>query len=568
MREHGPRGTKPVSAAGSRPILDPLLVAADRWPERVALVAGGEAISYRALAASAWAVALGLRRWGVAPGDRVALLAADTLEAVVAIHASRLAGAVLVPLSRRSPLPELEGLLNRVRPTLLVHDAETAPAARTLAARALGVGEPVASVDVAALRGASTWEGASPGGDVSGTLDPGAPAAILFTSGTTGLPRPAVLLYRNLLASAEAWNGFLVPRPEDVWLATLPLSHVAGLGILFRATLAGLPVVLHERFDPAAVLDALARARVSHLSLVPTQLGRLLELAGPGGRRSGIEAPALRALLLGGGPIAPDLVRRGVAAGLPVVPTYGLTEAASGVTALPAVEAPDHPEAVGRPLPGIRVRVVGDDGAPAAVGEVGEILVAGPTVFAGYDGDPEATALALRDGWLQTGDLGVLDEAGRLVVVERSVDRIVSGGENVSPTEVEAVLGAHPDVAEAVVVGRPDREWGTVPVAAVTLRPGATLAGAPGEVVEAALRAFVRERLAAFKVPRRIVRLEALPRTASGKVRRPSVAELISASAPSPGLTGTPMRARSPSSPVDQPPADDTGASGGPSEGS
>ncbi len=566
MSEAGPRGASPAPTAGSRRIPDPLLAAAERWPDRVALVAGGEAISYRTLAASARSVALALRRRGVEPGDRVALLAADTAEAVVVIHAVRLAGAVLVPLPRRSPPPELEGLLGRVRPALLVHDASTAAVARALGAGALGSGQLVASAEVAALWGSSARGGAIARDDLPGTLDPEAPAAVLFTSGTTGLPRPAVLVGRNLLASAEAWNGFLAPRPEDVWLATLPLSHVAGLGILVRATLAGLPVVLHERFDPAAVLDALVRAKVSYLSLVPTQLGRLLELADSIGWRAGIEASALRALLLGGAPIDPDLVRRAVASGFPVVPTYGLTEAASGVTALPAAEAANHPEAAGWALPGIRVRVVGDDGGQAAAGEVGEILVAGPTVFAGYDGDPEATARALRDDWLHTGDLGVLDGAGRLVVVERSIDRIVSGGENVSPTEVEAVLGAHPDVVEAVVVGHPDREWGTVPVAAVTLRPGAALAGAPDEAVEATLQAFARERLASFKVPKRIVRVEAIPRTASGKVRRPTVAELIAAaSLPSAGPAGNPSSPPPSPSPVDGPRSGDAGSSRRPS---
>ncbi len=502
-------------AAVRRP--DPLLVAARRWPTRTALLAGEERIDYRSLAARAAAAADALRRLGVEPGHRVALLAADRAETIVLIHAVRLAGAVLVPLQRRAPAPELEPLVRRVRPILLVHDATTAPVASAVAAATA-----IRLVDWRALE--TAVDGGGPARlPASPRLVLDRPGAILFTSGTTGLPRAVLLSHRALIASAHAWNAFLEPRADDRWLATLPLAHVAGLGIVLRATLAGLSIVLHERFDPTAVLRDLARAKVSHVSLVPTQLERLLEAAGPGP----IAAPALRAVLLGGAPIPPDLVRRALGRGLPIVPTYGCTEAASGVTALPVAEAAAFPGSSGRPLPGLRLRILRDDGAEARPGEVGEIVVTGPTLFDGYVDDPEATARVLRGGWFHSGDLGSLDVDGRLVVAERRIDRIISGGENVSPTEVELVLAAHPEVAEVVVVGRRDPMWGSVPVAAVTLRPGSRLAEAPAETVEAELVAFARERLAPFKVPKRIVRLDAIPRTGSGKVRRPLVAELI-----------------------------------------
>lgn len=533
---------EPSSMGGARgpvaaPVPDPLLVAARRRPEQTALISGTRRLDYRALARAALAVAGRLREMGIAPGDRVALLAAETAAAVVAIHGIRLAGAVLVPLQRRSPAAELERLARRVQPALVVHDSATADAAGGLAALAPivdlgGLGaEPLDAEPVAAVRPGIRTGGGRPAGtagDPAGRaapLVPDRPGAILFTSGTTGLPRPAILRHRNLLASAAAWNAFLRPRRGDVWLSALPFSHVAGLGIILRATLAALPIVVHERFDPDAVLRDLRALRVSHLSLVPTQLRRLLDAAGP----ARIEAPAVRGLLLGGAPIPPELVRQAVAAGLPIVPTYGLTEAASGVTALAPGDAVRHPESAGRPLSGIEVRVLGDDGDRAEPGQIGEILVAGPTVFAGYEDDPEATARALAGGWLHTGDLGALDEDGRLVVVERSAERIISGGENVSPTEVETVLTAHPDVAEAVVVGRPDPEWGSVPVAGVALRRGSPLADASADALEASLQAFAREHLAAFKVPKRIVRLDAVPRTSSGKIRRGVAAERIEA---------------------------------------
>lgn len=546
------------AAGGSARTADPLLVAARRWPDRPALVVGPRRIDHRRLARAALGLATRLRRDGISAGDRVAVLAGETAAAVVAIHGIRLAGAVLVSLHRRSPAAELERLVRRVRPTLLLHDAGTADAARALggvvsivALEELGgeVGEATRVEDEVRLAG-PTDDGLA--GAHRLLLD--TPGAILFTSGTTGEPRPAVLRHRNLLASAAAWNAFLRPQRSDVWLATLPLAHVAGLGILLRATLEGLPVVVHERFDPEALLRDLGAAQISHLSLVPTQLRRLLETAGG----SPIRAPALRALLLGGGPIPPELVRDAVARGLPVAPTYGLTEAASGVTALPPDEAARHPESAGRALPGLRVGIVRTDGTPAAVGEVGEIVVAGPTVFAGYDGDPAATDRVLRDGRLHTGDLGAIDGDGRLVVVERQVERIVSGGENVSPTEVERVLAAHPDVAEVVVVGRADPEWGTVAVAGVTLRPGSSLAGATPDALETALRGFARERLAGFKVPKRIVRLEAIPRTASGKVPRRVLAAEIEA------RIGPPAPAASPAPPPPAAPAPSPGSAPAP----
>lgn len=326
---------------------------------------------------------------------------------------------------------------------------------------------------------------------------------VVLTSGTTGRPKAAVLSAAAMTASAEAWLAALPPATG--WLLALGLGHVAGLGIAWRAALGAVPLVVLARPDAATIVDALAAPPApSHVSLVPTTLIRVLDAVG-----DGPPPPTLRAVLLGGGPIAPDLVRRAVRAGWPVVPTYGLSEAGSGVTALPTSEAADHPDSAGRPLPGVRIRIAGPDGDG-----VGEIVVQTPARFLGYVGDPTATVAALADdGWLRTGDLGRLDAQGRLTVLDRRTDRIVRGGENVSPAEVEGVLLEHPAVVDAAVVARRDPTFGHVPVAAVVLRPGAD----PGDD---ALARFCRARLAGFKVPTAFVRLEALPRTAGGKVRR------------------------------------------------
>jgi O-succinylbenzoic acid--CoA ligase len=341
--------------------------------------------------------------------------------------------------------------------------------------------------------------------------DPESRAVIVLSSGTTGRPRAAVLSTRALVASAEAWLAALPPATG--WLLAVGSAHVAGLGVIWRAALGGVPLVVLDRPDPEAIVAALrSDPRPSHVSLVPTTLARILEITG--------DAPppeTLRAVPLGGGPIDPALVRRALAAGWPVVPTYGLTEAGSGVTALPTSEAATHPDTAGRPLPGVSIRI--DD--PDADG-IGEILVDSPGRFSGYLGDPEATAAGVSgDGWLRTGDLGRLDPGGRLIVVDRRTDRIVRGGENVSPAEVEAVLLMHPAIADAAVVARPDRTFGHVPVAAIVVRPDRPIPTA------ADLDAFCRERLARYKIPVEFEQREALPRTSSGKLRRAALRDSL-----------------------------------------
>src|SRR4051794_10824221 len=310
-----------------------------------------------------------------------------------------------------------------------------------------------------------------------------APAMVIHTSGTTGRPRPVVPTHGNWAAHAWASAAALGHPSDERWLCCLPLSHVGGLGILVRAAIHGTTVLVHERFDAQAAATALHES-VTGVSLVPTMLGRVLE--------AGLEhPPLLRVALIGGGPVPPAMLDRALAAGIPVAQTYGLTEACSQVTAEEPGEASGT---AGRPLDGVELSL--DAG--------GEILVRGPTVAPGSVDD---------DGFLHTGDLGVLARRGRLTVVGRRSETIVSGGENVAPAEVEAALESHPAVSEAAVFGRPDPEWGERVVAAVVLREGTT--ASPED-----LRAHAAARLARFKVPKEVELRDALPRTASGKVRR------------------------------------------------
>ena len=330
------------------------------------------------------------------------------------------------------------------------------------------------------------------------------PGVVVLTSGTTARPKGVVLSSAALDASAVAWMAALPPATG--WMLALSLGHVAGLGVLWRAVAGRAPMRIVRGAEPAAVLEALhGEPAISHVSLVPAQLARLLDECG-----EAAPPPTLRAVLLGGGAIPAALVTRALDAGWPVIPTYGLSEAGSGVTALPTTEARAVPSSAGRPLPGVTIEI----DSPDADG-VGEILVATPARFAGYVGEVAA------DGPIRTGDLGRLDEEGRLYVVDRRTDRIVRGGENISPAEVEAVLVAQPAIADAAVVARRDDVLGQVPVAAIVRREGAA---DPGD--DAILRAC-RDSLAGFKVPVAIVRLDVLPRTPGGKLRRDAVRGLL-----------------------------------------
>lgn len=478
---------------------DVLLATVERGGGAPAVADGEVRWSYAGLADVAMRWAGGIRDAGAGPGGRVGLLAAPGARAVAAIHAVRLAGGVLVPLDPRHPPAAIREQLARSRVELVLHD-----------------GSATGPVDVAGA-GARAVELASLDGPPLAAPRAASEAAVIVpTSGTTGTPKGAILTAANLLASAGAWNRFLGATAVDAWLATLPLNHVAGLGIVHRAALVGAPIHVLRAFDAEVIRRALAAEPLAFVSLVPAQLAAVLD-GGP------LAARALRAVLLGGAPIPPELVRRAASAGLPIVPTYGLTEAASGVTALPAWEATSAPGSSGRPLPGVDLRV------DAPSGGEGEILVRGPMVFAGYDGDGAATVGALdAEGWLHTGDIGRLDAEGRLTVLDRREDLFVSGGENVYPAQVEAALADSPLVAGVAVVGRPHERWGRVPVAVVVPVAGQEGGSARDRLV-ADLERHARERLPRHAVPAGYALVEALPRTAGGKVRRQEVTNVIEA---------------------------------------
>jgi O-succinylbenzoic acid--CoA ligase len=482
-----------------------------------AVVAGDQRWSFHELDGRACRTARQLATLGVTADTRVALLLRNGAPFVVFTHALAKLGAVMVPLNVRLATPEVARQLADARATLLISDPALSPLA-TAAARM------VPDLRCVVLEGPAGDPGTVERNQALATVaetEVGLQAhlphlavqGIIYTSATSGRPKGVLLTHGNHWWSAIAAALNLGHHRTDRWLACLPFYHVGGLAILWRSVIFGTPLVIHEVFDPGAVNRDIDRGDVTLVSVVSTMLQRLLDERGPRPFPS-----SLRCILLGGGPAPRALLETCVRRGVPVAPTYGLTETASQVATLPPEEGPRRLGSVGKALLPTELRIAGDDGRRASDGAIGEILVRGPTVMRGYDGNPDATARVLRDGWLHTGDLGYLDRDGYLYVVDRREDLIISGGENVYPAEVEMILCAHPAIEDAGVIGLPDPVWGQTVAAAVKVRSGLSTS-------EDAVRAFCAERLAAYKVPKRVWFVDALPRSPAGKLLRRSMRE-------------------------------------------
>lgn len=460
-----------------------VLGAAEQAPERVALVLpGGEATTFGALAAAVRARIVGLERAGLdgaagARGERLAIVGRPDLDAVVSLLAA----------------------MERGVPVVLLHPRWT-PAER---ARALALARPRLVLDTEHPDAAPSAgdEGHGARGDVHGDRA----LAIVFTSGTSGEPRAAVLSRRAFLAAAHASAAVLGWREGDAWLCAMPLAHVGGLSIVVRALVARRAIVLGEPgpFEPQRFVAALAARRATLASVVPTMLARVVE-------RHLRPPSSLRAVLVGGAACPPGVLEGACALGWPLRTTYGLTEACAQV-ATAREDVVDASAGSGPPLPGVEVRIRAEDE---------RILVRSPSLMDGWlraDGTLERPFD--EDGFYDTGDDGRLDARGNLHVLGRRTDLVVTGGENVRPAEVEAALEAIPGVRAACVFGVPDPTWGAVVAAAVVTEPG----GGPTDVE---IARALRDRLAPFKVPRRIERVPALVTAASGKLDRAATASL------------------------------------------
>jgi O-succinylbenzoic acid--CoA ligase len=417
---------------------------AETCPDRVALIADGYELTYAELEHEAISAARRLAARGVRRDAVVVIELPPGLQHAVYLHALMKLGAIAYPLNPRLSAAERDAEIERADPALVLSGSE---------------GEPLTEADLPLL----------------GEHDLDALHCRILTSGTSGRPRPVGLTYGNHLWSAVGSAFNIGVEPTDRWLCCVPFHHISGLSIVMRSVIYGTAAVVHDGFDVEAVATSLEGDGVTLVSLVATQLARLLE--------AGVDLLPLRAVL----------VEEAIGRGATVVQTYGLTEAASQVTTIAPSDAAERLGSAGRPLLTTHLRI-----------HQGEILVQGPTVA------PEA---ADQDGWLHTGDLGHIDDDGFLYVTDRLGDVIITGGENVVPAEVEEVLLRHDDVVDAAAVGREDAEWQEAVVAIVVARPGSSLDAED-------LRRHCAAELAGFKVPKRFEFVPELPRTASGKVMR------------------------------------------------
>jgi O-succinylbenzoic acid--CoA ligase len=488
---------------------DPLFHRARATPDATALVSAesGTEWSYGVLDGDVERLAGQLASLGLTAGDHLGVLMETSVEFVRLVHAAGRLGLVLVPLNARLTADELAAQADRADLTALVCSADTEPQAVEAADSV-----PVASVDDPQWEGVTHLQQTAVADFERGQWDEDDTQLLLFTSGTTGQPKAVQLTAGNLQASAVASAFRLGIVPDDRWLVTLPMYHMGGLAPVLRCALYGTTVVVREGFDPGPTADDIGEYDVTGVSLVPTMLTRMLDARGT-------LSDTLRFVLLGGAPAPATLIERCRDYSVPVYPTYGMTETASQIATADAADAFDFAGTVGRPLMWTEVTVIADDGTPLSPGETGELVVAGPTVTPGYYDDEPATETAFCEHGLRTGDVGRRDESGRLWVLNRKGETIITGGENVQPGEVASVLRDHRDVREVAVVGVPDDEWGE--------RVGALIVPRSESLTVEDVEAHCEASLAGFKRPRLIAFAEELPRTPSGTVKRDAVRDVL-----------------------------------------
>ena len=500
-------------------------VAAHHAPDVKAIIFADRTLTYTQLRDRCRRLSNALARIA-APGDRVAILAENCPEYAECYYGVPGAGLALTLLNYRLAPPELAYIIGHSAPKVLVVEPKYLPAVRQIRSqipsveRILLIGETAEgcdNYDAFVAGGAAREPAYRPGEDDLCWL--------LYTSGTTGLPKGAMLSHRNMIAgmlnSMTSWET----APDDICMFTFPQFHVAGY-VLLMHHLRGLPVVLMRAFDAKTLLENVQKYRVTNTAMAPTMLAMLMEDSAT----DDYDLSSLQRLGYGAAAMPGEVLRKaherwpdiGFTTG------FGMTELAGNVMVL---DRRDHERAaahglanlasVGRQMPLARVRVIDDAGDDAPTGTPGEIIVKGDQVLTGYWKNPEATAAAFTEGWFHTGDVGRFDDDGCLFIVDRKKDMILTGGENVYPREVEEVLFTHPGVREAAVIGAPDAKWGEIVVAVVCRR---------GDVgpTAADLTDFCRDKIAGYKRPRRVVFIDALPKNASGKVLKRELREQLS----------------------------------------
>lgn len=490
----------------------------DGWagfsPDKTAIRFAGADLTYADLAGRVARTAGILRhRLGVRHGDRVAWLGHNHPEMLALLFACARLGAVFLPMNWRLAVAEHDYVLKDAAPVALFVEPDFQDQIE-------GIRSGLGSMALVAVSGGGMgWldRDTLMAEDVAVTGDQGAgyddAAVICYTSGTTGTPKGAVLTQNVLF-----WNAVNSAHMHDLTsadrvLTTLPMFHVGGLNIQTLPALhAGATVILHPKFDPAAAFDAIERDRASLTVLVPTQLRLMMESP----RWQAADLSSLRSITTGSTLVPQALVNAVHARGVPLIQVYGSTETAPIAAYQRIEDGLPRPGSTGRTALHCAIRIVDDKDADVPLGTPGEILVKGPNVTSGYWNDAEATARAIIGGWFHSGDIGHFDADGWLYVDDRKKDMIISGGENVYPAALEAILAECDDIAEAAVVGRPDDHWGEVVVAVIVPRR-------PGELSAEQVRALFENRVARYKLPREILFVDRLPRNAMGKLKKDEV---------------------------------------------
>jgi fatty-acyl-CoA synthase len=504
--------------------------AATFFGDNLGVIDGESQFTYRAFATRTHRLANAIVEIGVAPGERVSFITFNTHHLLEAYYGVIEAGAVLNPINIRLAPHEIAFILDHAASKVVFFHRDFTALVEEIRPR-LAIkptfvildGEPggIAEHEYEALIASGSTEPLHP------EIDENAVAELFYTSGTTGLPKGVAMTHRELYLHGLAAQIGLGFTEDDVVLHVVPLFHVNGWGTPHFLTMVGGCHVMLRRFDPGALMALVERHRVTRLLGVPTIFNAVLHSR----ERSRYDLSSLRQLIIGGSPASPELVRALESElGTQAIVGYGLTETAPIVTLAqprrsltdgePAERRQVRQSMTGWAIPGVRLRVVDADGADVRPdgAQIGEIVVRGNTVMEGYYRDPESTEATIRDGWLHTGDMATIDEAGYVLIKDRAKDIIISAGENISSVEIEVVLGAHPGVLESAVVAAPDDKRGEVPVALVVRKPDAT-------VTAKELRTFCRERLAAYKVPRDIQFRDALPKGGTGKILKAELRE-------------------------------------------
>lgn len=481
-------------------------------PGRTAIMDGDRRIDYATFWSQAMGFARALRGRGLAAGDRVALLLPNRIEAAVAVYGCWLAGGIAVPLNVQARARDFEPWLRHCGARHLVHEtghADVDIALSRLEAPPLAWALEPGQI----LPGA---ESAAPQPGYVATIESSTPALILYTSGTTGAPKGVTLTHGNLLSNALSVVRYLQLDPSDSVLGVLPFYYAYGASVLHTHLLSGARLVLATNLlFPHLLMETVVRERITGLSGVPSTFALLLDRI----RLSDYDLSSLRYLTQAGGAMSRALTRR-LREALPdpaLFVMYGQTEATSRLTWLPPARLDDKPGSVGIPIDGVSIRIAREDGTDADREEEGEVQARGPGVMRGYWHAPEASAAAMHGDWLRTGDIGRLDADGYLFLAGRRSDMIKTGAHRVHPADIEEVVAEVPGVAESAALGVDDESLGQVVKVFVVRDPGMPDAAMP---LDMAIKAHCRARLAPYKIPRHIEFVDALPRTASGKVRR------------------------------------------------